>query len=203
MTTLLRPRTHRFGPTGPRGRSRARRAAAVAAALALAVVVTGCAEDDPVEDTTSAEAWAGHVCSSAADWLGVLATARTILADPRQVSVDDLTSTVQDVDDATAELVDDLSDLDAPDTEAGDEATQRLIALSDDLAEQRGIVADAAAQPAGSLEAQVMQAASIGRAVGVMISQVSDAVDDLRALDGADELRAAFEDSDECQDLTP
>ncbi|TCI97642.1 hypothetical protein [Aeromicrobium sp. IC_218] len=201
MTSLPRPST--TAPTDAPGRTRAHRAAAVAAALTLALVVAGCSEDDPVDDTTSAEAWADDVCSSAADWLGVLATARTILADPRQVSVDDLTSTIQDVDDATAELVDDLADLDAPDTEAGDEATQRLIALSDDLAEQRGIVADAAAQPAGSLEAQVMQAASIGRAVGVMISQVSDAVDDLRTLDGADELRAAFRNSDECQDLTP
>jgi methyl-accepting chemotaxis protein len=143
------------------------------------------------------------VCSTAADWRAAIDDAQATLTDTGNLSADLIRQTVDDVATATATLVTDLSGMGAPDTEAGDEAEARLSSLSDQLQQQEDVISGATDESAGGLQELLAQVSTVTGAIATMLADVSTAVDDIRRLDGAQELEDAFKDSPACQDLRP
>lgn len=185
-------------------RRAARRRLAVLTGLVVGLaVVPGCgSDDDAASEPTAAESWASDLCSSVGDWTTTMKDARSTLSEPRDLSVDEVEATFTEVRTATSTLVEDLGDLGAPDTEAGDEAGELVSSLSEDLQAQAAVVEDASNdQPQGMGEV-LARVSSVTGAVAQMISDTQATVTDLGALDGAQEMEDAFADTASCQDLT-
>ena len=185
------------------GRRAHRRTVAATAALLLTLATTSACNDsaDQEDEPSATETWAGQVCSTAGDWLAAISDAQVTLTDTANLSADSLRGAFDGVVDATDALITELGDLGPPDTEAGDEAADQLSTLSGQLDEQRTAISAATEQSAGSVQDLLSQVSTVTGAIAAMLTDVSTTVDNLRALDGADELEKAFQDSSACQEL--
>ena len=101
-----------------------------------------------------------------------------------------------------AQLPHDLGDLGAPDTDAGDEAEERISSLSEQLQEQADVVEDAVGEETQGMAERLADVSTVSGAVAQMISDAQAAVADIRTLDGAQELEDAISSASSCQDLT-
>lgn len=183
----------------------------VGAGLALVVVagVGACGGSDSAGDSgdsggdqqSSAESWADQVCSSVTDWRGAVDGARTTLSDTANLSANAIRGAFDDLSTATSTLVTDLSDIGAPDTDAGSEAKAELSSLSEKLHQQEDVIDNATQQSPGSLQDLLAQVSTVTGAVSTMITDAGVAVDNIRQLDGAQELEDAFQSVQSCQDL--
>jgi hypothetical protein len=178
------------------------------AGLLAALVVTGagCGSDDDsggdsADEPTAAESWADDLCTSVGAWTTTMEEARTTLSEPRELSAADLEATVDQVRSATSTLVSDLDALGAPDTEAGDAATERLSAMSDEIESQSAVVEEAAGSEPENLQQRLERASTVTGAASAMVSEAKAAITDLGELDGAQELQDAIEGTASCQDL--
>ncbi len=154
--------------------------------------------DDSSEDT-SAAAWVDDVCSSIGEWNAVVADASATFDDPANLSVNAFNATVDSVVSATGDLSDDLSDLGPPDTGAGDEAAGLLTNLSADLESQSTALRDALDPDADTVEEAVANLSAISQSLTTMGTDVTTALADISALDGAAEIQEAVATSDTCQ----
>jgi hypothetical protein len=168
----------------------------------LAVCAAGCgdASDDQGDQATAAEDWASDVCSSALDWRRATEEARAALSDTGTLSADTISGAVEDMAAATATLVSELADLGPPDTDAGDEAAAELSSLADQLQEQEAAISAATESPQGAQDL-LSQVSTVTGALATMLADISTTVDNIRSLDGAQELEDAFKDSATCQEL--
>lgn len=189
---------------GQTPRRRARRLAVAGLVAAMAVAVTGCGDSDDGSgsEPTAAESWASDMCSTVGAWTTTIADARTALSSPRDLSANEIESTFAEVRTATTTLVEDLGDLGAPDTDAGDEAEERIASLSEQLQEQADIVEDAVGGESQGMAERLAGVSTVSAAVAQMISDAQAAVADIRTLDGAQELEDAISGASSCQDLT-
>jgi hypothetical protein len=179
-----------------------RRGALLAGATLLAtLVLAGCGGSDDKNQPSSTEAWAGQVCSTASDWLGAVSDAQKTLTDTSNLNADTLHTAFDDLAGATDTLVTDLGKLGKPDTQAGDQAQAQLSSLSDQLQQQRDTISKAADQASGSVQGLLAQVSTVSGAIATMFSDISTTVDNLRQLQGADELQKAFQDAQACQEL--
>lgn len=190
-------------PPTRRGPSR-RRLGLVAVVTGLALVASGCGESDDgsAAEPTAAESWASDVCTTVGAWTSTVADARTTLSTPRDLSANEIEATFAEVSTATSTLVDELGDLGAPDTEAGDEAQDRISSLSEQLQAQADVVEDATSDQPQGMGELLASVSTVTGAVAQMISDAQAAVTDLGALDGAQELQDAFTDADSCAELS-
>jgi hypothetical protein len=170
---------------------------------ALALVASGCGESDDgsADEPTATEAWASDVCSAVGAWTTTVQDARTTLSTPRELSVDEIEATFTEVRTATSTMVDDLGGLGTPDTEAGDEAEERILSLSEQLQEQAAVVEDASGDEPQGMGEILASVSTVSGAVAQMISDAQAAIADLRVLDGAQELEDAFASTAACEDL--
>ena len=183
--------------------SRTARHRLVLAGLVAGVLVSGCSEsgDGSGSEPTAAETWASDVCSTVGAWTTTIADARATLSTPRDLSANEIEATFTEVRDATSTLLDGLDDLGAPDTEAGDEAEDRISTLSEDLQEQADVVDEASGDQPQGMGELLARVSTVSGAVAQMISDAQAAVADIRTLDGAQELEDAFTSAASCQDL--
>jgi type I site-specific restriction endonuclease len=168
--------------------------------VAVLALATGCggAESD---QQTAAEAWADDVCSTVSDWKGAVEDAQTTLSDPANLSANDVKDSLASVSTATSAFVTDLKDITAPETEAGAAAQEQLSTLSDQLQQQADVVTRTLNQPSASLQELLAQVSTVSAALSTMVTDAVTAVENIRQLDGADELESAFQDSSTCQEL--
>jgi hypothetical protein len=172
------------------------------ALLATLVLVSACGDSkNGADQPSSTEAWAGDVCSTASTWLRTVSDAQASLTDTSNLNADSLRGAFDDIVGATKTLATDLGKLGAPDTQAGDEAKAQLTSLSGQLQQQQGVISDATAQAAGSVQGLLSQVSAVTAAVATMFSDIGTTVDNLRQLQGADELQKAFQDASACQEL--
>ncbi len=168
----------------------------------LALVVSGCGEsNDSADEPTAAESWASDVCSTVGAWTSTVQDARTTLSTPRDLTVAEIEATFTEVGDATSTLVQELGDLGAPDTEAGDEAQERISSLAEQLQTQADVVEDATSDQPGGGGELLASVSTVTGAVAQMISDAQAAIADLRVLDGAQELEDAFASAASCEEL--
>ncbi len=171
--------------------------------IVAAVVIVRVTDEDSGNPETSA--WADSVCSSIATWRSSI----TSLADVSEgtLSRDALRERLDDAQAATEELVTELKDLGPPDTEAGDELEQELDAAADDL-ETSYENLQAGAEEALDTDSPtdfLRALADLAPDFQTLLTSIATTIDTLESTDVAgessDEVRQAFEDSDECQAL--
>ena len=179
-----------------------------AAVAVVAVVALGCggSDDEPSADTssssgTSAAAWADDVCSSLVTWQNVVTEAGSTLNDPKDLSVNALKDVVEGVVDATATLVTDVADLGPPDTDAGDAAQTQLKSLSDDLESQADVMSKAIATDSDTVTELLANLSTFTGALSSMKADVETTLKSIDGLDGGAELKDAFADAENCQQL--
>lgn len=175
-------------------------------ATVLALSGCGSSSESPSPSSSatvgsSAEAWAGQVCSAAGEWTTAIHAAEDTLSDTANLSADELRGALSDVSDATDTLVTDLGSLQPPQTEAGQQAQQDLTTLSEQLRQQEDVVKKALNDSSASLPQLLAQVSTVTGAVSAMLNDAETTVDNLRSLDAADELQQAFADAPSCQDL--
>jgi len=177
---------------------------------ALAAGTASCGDSDSEADqpaaeasptASAAEAWASDLCSSLGAWTTTIDQAREQLSEPRDLSVDEVEATSDQVVAASSTLLTQLGSMGAPDTDAGDEAQARLSSLSDDLEAEREVVETAVAEQPSTMQERLQRVSTVTGAAAAMAAEAQSAVADLAALDGAAELQAAFASSDSCQEL--
>jgi len=177
-----------------------RRALAGLGSVAVLALATACGGSD-AEPQSAAEVWADDVCSSVSDWKGAVEGAQATLSDPGNLSANDVKAALRSVSTATSAFVADLKGMGPPDTEAGQAAQDELSTLSGRLQQQADVVTQALNESSDNLQELLAQVSTVSGAVSRMVSESVAAVDNIRQLDGADELESAFQDSSTCQDL--
>jgi hypothetical protein len=159
---------------------------------AVVAVAAGCGGDEQ----TATERWADDMCSAVATWKeSLVSAAESVRADASQESI---RAAVDDVEQATGTLTDDLTGLGAPDTEAGAQAQELVSTLAGDLGEGADAIGQALADAEGA-RGVIEAVPTITEVLATMREQASSTVDQLRELDATGELSAAFEASDSCQ----
>ena len=171
--------------------------------VVIAVVATRSDDDN---GRPSAAAWADSVCTSIDDWRSSI----TSLADVSSGSLtkETLREKLDEGNEATQKLVDDLRDLGAPDLDAGDELKDKLDAGADNLqTNYDGLRSKAQdALDASSTTAFLSALAALAPPFQNLVNQISTTLQDLQTADtvSADaraELQTAFDDSEACQNL--
>jgi type I site-specific restriction endonuclease len=179
---------------------RGRRNLAHLGVIAVLALATGCGGSES-DQQSATEAWADDVCSTVSDWKGAVEDAQTTLSDPANLSANDIQAALESVSTATTAFVDDLQDIGPPDTEAGEQAGAQLSTLSDQLQEQADVVTRTLNQTSANLQELLAQVSTATKALSTMVTDSVTAVENIRQLDGAEELESAFQDSQTCQDL--
>jgi hypothetical protein len=185
---------HADGDAGRSGVA-VRRLLALALVVAVAALAAGCGDD-----TSSAEEWADGVCSAFSDWRASVTTAGEELRSGATTR-DDVEGAVDDVDEATDELVDDIRGLDELDTEGGQEAKETLDRLADDVDQNKEDI-QATVSGAAGVQELVQAATSVASTISLMSQQLEQTFRELQQLDAGSELSAAFENADACQSLS-
>jgi hypothetical protein len=163
---------------------------------ALAFAAGGCGGDD---DQTAAEVWTDDVCTSVNTWAEEIDQARATLEDPSSLSVDTVTDAIDSGVAATRTLLDDVRDLEAPETEAAAEVEAQVAQLSNTLGAQAQVLSDALESDADSPVELLGKISAVGAAlstIGTAFQSTFQAIEDLD--DG--ELQSAFESTDSCDD---
>lgn len=183
---------------------RVRRWMATCAAIAVVSCAAGCGgSSTSSQGKTEAEKWADDVCSSISTWRDTVSQARSTLRHPADLSVGTFEDTLRDVVDATRRLVTEVGNLGPPDTTAGDQAADQLSNLSEELDEELAVLKRTIRSDTASLSEMLANLSTITGALSTMSSDTSKTVDELSSLDGAAELRDAFDSSASCQHLSP
>jgi hypothetical protein len=170
------------------------------AVAAIPFVVAGCGGGASAE-----EKWAETVCTDVSDWKNRLQQATddisAELQSPGAGTLAAIEADVRKAVDATSELADELKALDAPKTESGAQAKQRLDALASQL---EGTVNKARQTletlPEGAdVAATVEKLAPLAPALQSLALSTSSTLEAVKA-QGAD-LKEGFDKADSCEEL--
>jgi hypothetical protein len=181
-----------------------RRLTVAATILALSVsTVAGCGGDDD-GDTVDAQAYTGDVCTAVGGWLeailaGVQEATQLPPGTSAQEGKDFLIGFIDDALAQTSATRDELADAGVPDVEGGEETADALVSTFDEAVtvfEQAS--ADTQALPTDSPQAFDEAATELGNTTRDSLSQAGNV---LGGLETSEELRAAADESPECQDL--
>jgi methyl-accepting chemotaxis protein len=174
--------------------ARAGRLGAVALVLGLALAAAGCGGDDQRD----VESWANAVCGDLSEWItDVNDAVRSLTEDGLAFDEGDIRDAVDQANEATDELSDDLRRLGPPETESGQEVEETLEALRSELEEQADRVERAVTGSSAPLEL----AGVVAAAVAIAVDELKEAIATLRGLDPSGELEAAFDNAGDCDSL--
>lgn len=169
----------------------------LAVVLALVLALGGCGGDDD-DSGSSAESWAGSVCSNLSEWItDIDASVKSVTDEGLGINQDTLRDAVDEAKTATDEVRSDLDQLEAPDTEAGEQAKEELDDLRDELQEQTDAVERAVEENGGPLEI----AGTVAAALSTAINQLKESFESLQDVDPGGEIEDAFRNSDDCDSL--
>ena len=172
------------------------RALLVAGLLAGLLAAAGCGGGDNGGGGSSAEDWANGLCTAITDWTeSVQATSNSLKSG--DLSESSLRDAAEDFGGATEEFVDDVRDLGAPDTEAGEQAKEEIDKLADSVDENAAEI-DEAVEGGGNLGETV---SAVTQALATMGQQLAATFTALEELDAGSELEDAFRDAEACDDL--
>jgi hypothetical protein len=166
------------------------------AVLALAFTLTGCGGGD--NESSASEDYANRVCGQLSSWIAdQQATLKSVEDAGPSISREDLRAAVVHVRDSSQVLfLVDLEQLDVPESDAGDQAKTELDNFEMKLAQELGMVVRALDANTGV----VALASMLATALATATNDVKSTLDELQNLD-SDELKDAFQDSDECKML--
>lgn len=169
----------------------------VVSGLLVGVLAAGCGGDDDGGSATTE--WANGLCEAISTWGdSITATGESLRSGA--TNADDLREAVDEFQNATETFVDDIRDLDPPDTESGQQAQETLEQLADDVDENVTKVREAVDDAEGASE--ILEAAtSISGTLSTMGQQLSSTFAELQQLDAEGELEEAFREADACDEL--
>jgi hypothetical protein len=170
-----------------------------AAVAALALVAAGCGGSD--NDTDPTAAWASGFCSAVTSWTDELQSATSGFSDPSNLSQDGIESAAADVKSSTQQLVDDLKDLGAPETEGGEQAKTALDSLSTTLETESSNIEETVSGISG-ITGIPKALTAITASLSAMGSAFSETLQAIENADVDEELQTALEDSPDCADIT-
>ncbi|HEX4746454.1 MAG TPA: hypothetical protein VFU99_06175 [Gaiellaceae bacterium] len=174
---------------------------ALSAAVAVAALVAaGCGGSDDSE-TDSTAAWASGFCTAVTDWTDELQTITSSFSDTSNLSEDGLRSAADDVQSATQQLVDDIRDLGAPETDGGEEIRSALDSLSTTLETESAEIEETVNGISG-LTGLPNAVTSITTSLSAMGTAFSEALQSIESADVDSELQNALEESPECADIS-
>ena len=173
----------------------------VAAVAALALVAVGCGGSDSESDADPTAAWASGFCSAVTTWTDELQTITSSFSDTSNLSQDGLESAAEDVRTSTEQLVDDLKELGAPETEGGEQVKSSLDSLSTTLETESGTIEETVQGISGITDIPTA-VTTISTSLSAMGTAFSDTLQTIEDADASNELQAALEDSPECADIT-
>jgi hypothetical protein len=169
---------------------------AVLAIAGTALLATGCGGGE-----SSSAAWANDFCESIDGWRENIEQAAEGLANPTELNEEELDEAVQDAVSATDELLQELGELGPPETEASQQIQSELNDLEAVLRSRANNARKALDQPAESVSDALARLSALAKEFSAAAGAVETAVNDIRELDPAGELREALEDSEACQNL--
>jgi ABC-type transporter Mla subunit MlaD len=176
------------------------RLAAVLVAGSLLLLAAACGGGDSgSSDTSSADEWAGDVCSAVTDWTGAISSVGTTLQEGG-VTEESVNDALDQAREATDTFAEDLRDVGKPDTEAGDEAKQTLDDLADELEQGRDDI-DNAVEGADNLQSLLAAVPTVTQTFTTLSGEVAQAFSSLQQLDAQGELEDAFSQADSCDEL--
>jgi chromosome segregation ATPase len=171
---------------------------ALALVLALVLALGGCGGDDDGDGGASAESWAGSVCADLSEWItDIDASVKSVTDEGLGINRETLRDAVDEAKAATDNVRNDLDQLEAPDTEAGEQAKEELDDLREELREQADAVERALDENGGPLEV----AGTVAAALSTAINQLKQSFENLQDVDPGGELEDAFRNSDDCDSL--
>lgn len=174
--------------------SNAGRASAAGLLVVVVLALAGCGGDD----SGASEDYANGVCSSLSTWVTeVQETVQSLTDAGLATTREDLQASWDETRDATETLVNDLEQLGPPETEDGERVKSELDELGTALTQQIDAI-ERALDSGGGVTAV---AAEVSAAISAAANAVETTYRDLQGLDPAGELRQAFEDSDDCDEL--
>jgi hypothetical protein len=159
------------------------------------VVLAACDDGE-----TASEKWAGDVCGAVASWEDSISTIATDFSDG--ISREVVSEKVADAGDATKELVDELKDIGAPETDSGDEAKAAIEQLTDDIESTvDAIKGEVEALPGSGAEGLTTGVEEIRTELDELAVEARTTLEQIRQFDPADELMEAIESNETCQGL--
>lgn len=163
--------------------------------LVAALIAVGCGGDGG-GGGSSAEDWANGLCTAINEWTeSVQDTSESLKSG--NLSETSLRDAAEDFQGATEEFVEDVRDLGAPDTEAGDRAQEEIDELADSVEENAAEI-DEAIEDGGGLGETV---SAVTQALSAMGQQLAATFTALEEADAGSELEEAFRDAESCDDL--
>jgi hypothetical protein len=179
----------------PRMNSRVTKAGTAALLVAAVLAVAGCGGDD---EASASESYANDVCSTMSTWVtDVQGTVNDLTDKGLSITRDDIQTAFDETKSSTDSMVNDVKELGAPETESGQQAKSELDDLGTELQQQLDTIEEAI-NSGGSL---VTIAATVSSAVSAAANAVNTTYENLKGLNPPDELRDAFESSDDCNSL--
>lgn len=175
------------------------RVALITIILAAGLLATGCGGSD--EETDPTATWAADFCTAVTDWTDSLQEVTSQFTDTSNLSEEGLRSATDDTRTATEQLVEDLRELGAPETESGEQIESSLDELSTALeteVEKISGAVDGASGVTGIASAITTASTSLsamGSAFAATLQTIGEA-------DVGGELQAALEDSPECAGIS-
>ena len=175
-----------------------KRALGTFAVVGALVVAIGCGSSSDESTASAAEAWASDVCTAITTWQTTIGlTVDSVTTDPSRASIE---TAVNDARAATDEFVQTLDELGAPETDAGDAARQSLgdlsTGLSDDVETIQG-----ALENTSSISGIRGAVTTVAATLSAMGDKIDSTFSDLQDLDAGDEVKQAFADSPDCEEL--
>jgi methyl-accepting chemotaxis protein len=171
--------------------------------LALAVLVgvaASCGGDDEAEGDPTA-AWASDFCTAITGWRDELDSIASRFSDASNLSEESLRTAADDARSATDELVDELRDLGRPETPSGEAVESAVDGLSTTLEDEVAEIEETADGVSGLTDLPGAISA-ITASLAAMSTAFSGALTAISESDAEGELRAALDDSPECDEIS-
>lgn len=174
------------------------RLAALAAVFAAVLLASGCGGSSS-SNTKPAEDWANNVCSAITTWTS---SVRKTGNDLRSGSVNasSLNSAVNEFQQSTKQLADDLKGLGRPDTPSGQKAQQSVDKLAGEIQSDADKI-KSEIKGASGVAGYQKALANVGVTLTQMGEQVTNTFGELGSLDAKGELESAFKKADKCSSL--
>jgi hypothetical protein len=165
--------------------------------VCVLVLAAGCGGDDE----SASEEWVSGLCSAAADWRSSLEETVGQFQNPSDLTAESLRSAVDDGLEATESFVDDVRSLGAPETEAGQEASQIVDSMAtevqstaDDLRQTFDTGDDSLTDLISKLSAASTQITQMGQDLQTSLAE-------LQSLEGGEELRDELDANEDCDEV--
>jgi hypothetical protein len=168
-----------------------------------ALLAAGCGGSDDTTTASPQEQWAADVCGAISDWKSSITTIATDFSSG--ISKDALTQKVDDAEQATSDLADQLKSIGRPETESGDQAKAEIDQFADTTKSSVDqIKTEAASLEGSSLVGFTTGVANIAAELDTIVQTGKTTLTDVEQLDASarGELKTAIENDPTCQSLT-